>query len=337
MPRATRLGSLLVVSLVFAAAMSACGIVGGASATYTPTHTATATMTLTPSATSTPVPTPTPQPTPTPPPPSAVANDPYLSATMRLAQARTLIVRVPRNGAVSATTVFLNRNLPMLADEGDFWVPIGAGADTAPGAYPLSVRLFDASGAVVATRTATINVTATAFPVENVNVPPQDDFLLSPAEVQKEINIRAQVFQQFIPRKLWETPFIMPVHGTITSPFGIGRSYNGAPVTSHHSGLDIGVPEGTPIKAAASGRVAFAGMLTTRGNTVMIDHGLGVFTGYSHLSRIEVTVGQDVTQGQVIGAAGHTGVATGPHLHWELIVGGVDVDPTFWTFLGVAP
>ncbi|MHB8376281.1 MAG: M23 family metallopeptidase [Dehalococcoidia bacterium] len=337
MPRALRSVCLLVASLAFAGAMSACGIVGGASATHTPTSTATSTVTLTPTATSTPVPTPTPEPTATPLPPSAAANDPYLAATMRLAQARTLIVRVPRNGAVSASTTFLKRDLPMLADRGDFWVPIGASADTPTGAYPLSVRLFDASGAVVATRTATINVTATAFPVENVNVPPQDDFLLSPAEVQKEQTIRTQVFAQLIPRKLWETPFIMPVQGTITSPFGIGRSYNGSPVTSHHSGLDIGVAEGTPIKAAASGRVAFAGMLTARGNTVMIDHGLGVFTGYSHLSRIDVTTGQDVRQGQLIGAAGHTGVATGPHLHWELIVGGVNVDPTYWTFLGVAP
>ena len=155
--------------------------------------------------------------------------------------------------------------------------------------------------------------------------------------MQKELNIRAAVFAQITPRKLWQGPFILPVVGPISSPFGIGRSYNGAPVTSHHSGTDFGVPEGTPIMAAAHGRVAFAGPLTTRGNSVIIDHGLGVFTGYHHMSRIDVSVGQDVAEGQVIGAVGMTGLATGPHLHWELIVSGANVDPVFWTYAGVAP
>ena len=173
--------------------------------------------------------------------------------------------------------------------------------------------------------------------MEEVDVPPGQGDLLSPEEVQKELNIRAQVFAQYTPQKLWESPFIMPTQGTITSPFGIGRSYSGAPVTSHHSGLDIGAPEGNPVYAAASGKVAFAGPLTTRGNTVIIDHGLGVFTGYSHLSKFEVAVGQDVKQGQLIAAVGQTGLATGPHLHWELIIGGENVDPTYWTYQGVAP
>ena len=317
--------------------MSGCGIVGGSSPTHTPTQTPTPTQTHTPTATPTPTSTPTPVPTSTPLPRSAAAADPYLSDGMNIAQARTLIVRVPRNGAASAGVTFLQHSERMLADEGDFWVPVGASADTPVGAYPLTVTAYDASGATTGTRTVTINVTPTDFPVERVDVPPSQDQLLSPAEVQKELDIRVQVFLEYIPQKLWETPFIMPVHGTITSPFGIGRSYNGAPVTSHHSGLDIAVDEGTPVHAAASGKVAYAGMLTTRGNTVIIDHGLGLFTSYSHLSRIDVTVGQTVTQGQQIGAAGHTGLATGPHLHWELIANGQNVDPTFWTYAGVAP
>jgi len=252
-------------------------------------------------------------------------------------QARTLIIRVPQAGAASATLTFLQRTEPMYPDQGDFWLPVGASADTPTGGYPLSVTTKDAAGSVLATENATVQVVQGDFPVERIDVPPSQDNLLSPDEVQKELNIRAQVFAEFIRQKLWESPFIMPVDGTITSPFGIGRSYNGAPVLSHHSGLDIAVDEGTPVHAAASGKVAFAGALTTRGNTVMIDHGLGVFTGYSHLSRIDVSAGQDVTQGQVIGLAGHTGLATGPHLHWELIVGAQNVDPSFWTYQGVAP
>ena len=343
MPRPVRVASFVLVSLALIASLSGCGIVGGASATHTPTstptHTPTATPTNTPTPTATPTPTstPTPAPTDTPVPRSAVANDAYLSDSMQVTQARTLIVRVPRNGAATASLTFLRRTEPMYPDAGDFWLPVGASADTPVGAYALSVSTRDTGGNVLVTDNATVNVVQGQFPVERIDVPPSQDNLLSPDEVQKELNIRAQVFAEFIPQKLWETPFIMPVNGTITSPFGIGRSYNGAPVTSHHSGLDIAVPEGAPVHAAASGRVAFAGALTTRGNTVMIDHGLGVFTGYSHLSRIDVTAGQDVTQGQLIGLAGQTGLATGPHLHWELIVGAQNVDPTYWTYLGVAP
>jgi murein DD-endopeptidase MepM/ murein hydrolase activator NlpD len=335
--------SFVLASIALTAAMTGCGVIGGSSPTHTPTHTAThtptdtPTHTPTPTSTPTPTDTPTPVPTDTPVPRSAVANDAYLSDNMQVVQARTLIVRVPRNGAASATLTFLQRTEAMFPDAGDFWLPVGASADTPTGGYALSVTTKDAAGNAVATQNATVQVVQGDFPVERIDVPPSQDNLLSPDEVQKELNIRAQVFQEFIPQKLWETPFILPVDGTITSPFGIGRSYNGAPVISHHSGLDIAVPEGAPVHAAASGKVAFAGALTTRGNTVMIDHGLGVFTGYSHLSRIDVTAGQQVTQGQLIGLAGQTGLATGPHLHWELIVGAQNVDPTFWTYQGVAP
>jgi murein DD-endopeptidase MepM/ murein hydrolase activator NlpD len=70
---------------------------------------------------------------------------------------------------------------------------------------------------------------------------------------------------------------------------------------------------------------------------VIIDHGAGVFTGYHHMSRIDAAAGADIAQGAPVGAIGATGLATGPHLHWELIVGGVNVDPVFWTYAGVAP
>lgn len=83
--------------------------------------------------------------------------------------------------------------------------------------------------------------------------------------------------------------------------------------------------------AAARGRVVFAAPLPIRGNSVIIDHGLGVLSGYHHLSEIAVAVGQQVNAGDVIGRVGATGLATGPHLHWEVIVRGVTVDPLVWT------
>ncbi|HZP57537.1 MAG TPA: M23 family metallopeptidase [Dehalococcoidia bacterium] len=332
-----RLAPVSILGTAAVMLLSGCGIVGGASATRTPTPTETATASPTATATSTPTATPTPEPTATPVPRSAVADDPVASDGLTLGQGRTAIVRWPAGGAATASLTFRGLRLPMLHDEGDFWLPIGVGPDTPVGAYALTIVTADGAGNAVESRTVTVNVVATDFPVEEIDVPPSQDNLLSPDEVQKELNIRAEVFARFTPEKLWSGPFILPVSGPVTSPFGISRSYNGAPVSSHHSGTDFGVAEGTPVMAAASGRVAFAGALTTRGNSVIIDHGLGVFTAYHHLSRIDVAEGQAIAQGQVLGAAGMTGLATGPHLHWELIVMGQNVDPTIWTYAGVAP
>jgi murein DD-endopeptidase MepM/ murein hydrolase activator NlpD len=114
--------------------------------------------------------------------------------------------------------------------------------------------------------------------------------------------------------------FIWPVSGPVTSPFGMrwGRM---------HTGIDIGVPYGTPIRAAASGQVIYAGWMDGYGNLVFIDHGRGISTGYAHQSSIAVSNGQAVTQGQVVGYVGCTGHCFGPHLHFEVRVNGTPVDP----------
>jgi murein DD-endopeptidase MepM/ murein hydrolase activator NlpD len=102
-------------------------------------------------------------------------------------------------------------------------------------------------------------------------------------------------------------------------------------VSGHHSGVDIGVDLGTPVGAAANGRVAFAGALSERGNMVILDHGMGVFTGYAHLSAILVRVGDMAATSSILGRAGSTGLSTGPHVHWECAVNGVNVDASLWT------
>jgi murein DD-endopeptidase MepM/ murein hydrolase activator NlpD len=114
--------------------------------------------------------------------------------------------------------------------------------------------------------------------------------------------------------------FIWPVNGPVTSPFGVrwGRM---------HTGIDIGVPYGTPIHAAAAGRVIYAGWMDGYGNLVFIDHGGGISTGYAHQSQIGVSLGQTISQGQVIGYVGCTGHCFGPHLHFEVRVNGSPVDP----------
>jgi murein DD-endopeptidase MepM/ murein hydrolase activator NlpD len=114
--------------------------------------------------------------------------------------------------------------------------------------------------------------------------------------------------------------FIWPVNGPITSPFG--PRWGG-----FHPGIDIGVPEGTPIHAAAAGTVIYCSWEDGYGNLVVIDHHNGLATAYAHQSKIEVSCGQDVTQGQEIGLTGCTGYCLGPHLHFEVRVDGNPVDP----------
>ena len=136
------------------------------------------------------------------------------------------------------------------------------------------------------------------------------------------------------PEKMWEGQFQSPAPPPFNecwpSYYGSRRSYNGSPFEYFHSGLDFCGGVGTEILAPANGKVVFAGPLTVRGNATMIDHGWGVYSGYMHQSEILVEVGDLVEIGQLIGLVGGTGRVTGPHLHWEIFVGGIQVDPIDW-------
>ncbi|HEY3922440.1 MAG TPA: peptidoglycan DD-metalloendopeptidase family protein [Gaiellaceae bacterium] len=147
-------------------------------------------------------------------------------------------------------------------------------------------------------------------------------------EEAESAKIEAQIQASQTPSATTATPssagLIWPVSGPVTSPFG-PRCLEG--VCGFHPGLDIGVPEGTPIEAAAAGTVIYCGWEEGYGNFVMIDHGNNLVTGYGHQSRIAVTCGEHVGQGQVIGYSGCTGFCTGPHVHFEVRVDGKPVDP----------
>jgi murein DD-endopeptidase MepM/ murein hydrolase activator NlpD len=131
---------------------------------------------------------------------------------------------------------------------------------------------------------------------------------------------------------LWDGPFQFPSPYTEAFPsrFGSRRNYNDTGYFYYHTGLDFYGGTGTQILAPAPGRVVFAGLLAVRGNTTFIDHGWGILTGYLHQSEIQVAEGDLVETGQVIGLVGATGRVTGAHLHWEIWVGGVPVDPLDW-------
>ncbi|MFN3285991.1 MAG: M23 family metallopeptidase, partial [bacterium] len=117
--------------------------------------------------------------------------------------------------------------------------------------------------------------------------------------------------------------------GPVASPYGVRSVYNGQP-RGHHLGVDIRAAAGTPVRAAHTGVVVLAERLPLGGNTVIVDHGAGVFTSYLHLQSLAASVGARVRQGQVVGFVGSTGLSTAPHLHWAVRVNGVPVDPLQW-------
>lgn len=130
----------------------------------------------------------------------------------------------------------------------------------------------------------------------------------------------------------YQQEFTVPIRSylEISSPFGARRSYNGGPYSSYHEGVDFSAYGGTPVYASAAGTVVVAEALYVRGGAVIIDHGLGIYSGYYHMSEVMVKPGDVVEPGQTIGQVGTTGLSTGNHLHWDLLVDGIWVDAQAW-------
>jgi len=136
-----------------------------------------------------------------------------------------------------------------------------------------------------------------------------------------------EIFASVTPERLWRGPFRLPLAGVTTGRnFGRRRILNGQ-AGSPHSGVDFPATAGTPVAASQDGRVMLAEPLFFSGNTVVVDHGLGVYTLYAHLESFAVSPGENVVAGALLGKVGATGRVTGPHLHWGLTVNGARVDP----------
>ena len=144
--------------------------------------------------------------------------------------------------------------------------------------------------------------------------------------IRREQEELKQIYASGSRSRLWQGAFRIPVTGEMNGPFGTRRVFNGE-LQSHHTGTDFRAQTGDSVHAAAAGVIRLAKDLFYSGNAVIIDHGAGVFTSYSHLSRIDVKVGQKIGKGQAVGLAGATGRATGPHLHWGVKVNSINVNP----------
>jgi murein DD-endopeptidase MepM/ murein hydrolase activator NlpD len=198
---------------------------------------------------------------------------------------------------------------------------LGVDLEQAAGLYKLGVREKAAGGEAVSC-VAGIEVKAGKFTTERLKVAPNfvkpDPEQLAKAEEDRD-KLRL-IFATVTPEKLWRGRFRTPLHGVKTGGnFGKRRVLNGQP-NSPHTGVDFSSPTGTPVHAAQRGRVVLAEPLYFSGNTVVLDHGWGVYTLYGHLSETHVKAGDMVATGAVIGKVGATGRATGPHLHWGLTV-----------------
>jgi murein DD-endopeptidase MepM/ murein hydrolase activator NlpD len=214
---------------------------------------------------------------------------------------------------------------------------VGVDLEKAAGKYDFKVSAR-AEGAAPATCATAITVSAGKFATEKLKVAPNfvepnPEQLAKAEEDRKKLR---ELFATVTPEKLWTGRFRIPLDGVTTGGnFGRRRVLNGQP-GSPHSGVDFPSPTGTPVYAAQAGRVVLAEELYFSGNTVLIDHGLGVYTLYGHFSEITAKPGDLVTTTTVIGKVGATGRVTGPHLHWGLTVNRARVNALQIVTLGKA-
>jgi len=246
-----------------------------------------------------------------------------------------VVVRAPVPMA-SVRATFLGHGIFMVRTrtltEGDLslelwsgWTLIGL--DQGSGQAVLEVSGTTQAGREAA-GTRAVSIQSKQFPVEELSVAPK--FVTPPPEVEKRLQRERRKLSGLYKRRNSLPPpegsFGRPVPGQPSSAFGTRRMFNGKP-RSPHPGLDLRAGTGTPVSAAGSGIVVLAEDLYYSGNTVILDHGGGLFTLYAHLSEIRVEEGQEVRKEQVVALSGATGRVTGPHLHWGAKIGNRPFDP----------
>jgi len=245
-------------------------------------------------------------------------------------QGHTWLLRVRTNEPASVNARIGEKDLPIQAGNGYGWAVVGFGPNADTTTLPIVVDGQDPAGNRTEVKQS-VPVESEEFVKDSVEVAPNLAVLLA-SDIRADEDAKlTQNYQAVSPQKLWEGRFTLPVMGEIITQFGSVRSYNGGPFVTNHAGTDIAVAQGTPVKAPARGKVVVIDKVQLRGNIVTLDHGLGVYTTYAHLSAVDAKLGDMVERGQPFAKVGTTGLSTGPHLHWELWVNGANVDPIEWT------
>lgn len=264
---------------------------------------------------------------------------PMVSVTVdpqKLKQGKTVEIKVPGPSGISLTGSLGDYTLQFFPIQGGYVALQGIPAMAEPGISNLVIHEQYPEGEPISGETYSFSQ---SLLLESGNYPLDPVLTVKPETIDPEVTRPEDALWKSLgtpvtSEKLWDGTFVSPVPKDFkdcwTSLFGNRRSYNNGPYDFFHSGLDFCGREGTELKASASGKVIYTGSLIVRGNVIVIDHGWGVYTAYDHLSEQFVKVGDTVQPGQLIGLGGATGRTTGPHLHWEVWVGGVAVDPVDW-------
>jgi len=240
--------------------------------------------------------------------------------------ALAVTIRTPAGGGETRVRTELDgRTVRMGRLAGDWFGLVALPTDQA-GAVELVVSHSRNGEPEVTTRWA-VQVRPRTYSETQLSVAPR--FTSPPADVmeriERERDLVRSTLGEVTPEWLIDGNFVRPRSTRITSPFGQKRVFNGEQ-QSRHWGVDLAGDVGTPVRVAGRGRIAIARNLYYAGNAIYVDHGMGVFSGYYHLSQIDVSEGDVVERGQVIGQVGATGRVTGPHLHWSFFAGGERLD-----------
>jgi hypothetical protein len=231
-------------------------------------------------------------------------------------------------GSVSASvdtpqTWFGDQPVLVTSDHDQWYAVVGLSLDVTPGSHELRVKIGDI------TKALDFEVNTKKYPEQHITMEDTSKIELSAedeARADRELAVITELKHHWRAAQDTDLAFILPVKGRLAGRFGVHRFFNGEP-RAPHAGLDVAVARGTPVKASARGRVLAVDDYFFNGRTIFVDHGNGLITMYCHLERIDVKTGDTVSKGQRIGRSGKTGRATGPHLHWSVVLNGAMVDP----------
>ena len=247
-----------------------------------------------------------------------------------VSQGQTVLVLIEAPGAEEASLSWQGQAFSLLQSDGRFVGFFGIDANSPAGPQSLGVAVWGPRGEQLLWQETVIEITSVEWTIDNIQIDGPNAALLEPAIRQADESTRLPFQTRLTPQLHWLGVFDPPSNGQITALYGEQRSFNGGPIEEYHTGIDFGGETGSSVNAANSGIVSWAGRTRRRGNGIIVDHGAGVFTGYYHLSEVLQTAGAVVEQGDLIARMGATGLATGPHLHWEVVVRGITVNPLPW-------
>ena len=242
-----------------------------------------------------------------------------------LTQGGVGLLRLAGAGIESASFTFRGETEAFFPAGDEAWhALIAVDMNIQPRIYPLTVSARRANEDVVFD--SQLRIEPGSFITQKLVLPGDRVYLSDPAIESEELARLQALTSALNPAPLWDSSgFELPHDSALTTPFGAVRRLDGDGV-SRHTGWDQNLPIGTPVRALAAGAVAFAGSLDIRGNYALIDHGLGIYSGYAHFSQLHVETGQRIGAGQIIGLSGNTGRSSAPHLHWEITIRGRWVD-----------